>query len=298
MMASKAIGNAAFATDPPDWISALAFKPRKQSWVAASSGHFYKIIRKGDDPLQDWMDSECIATARREYADTLFLSELSDSVSRPLRMEHGCIVYPLLSGPDMRALLRSRAGREQREASLRNAMALLAQLHVRGGEATGHPPLDYRRNRYLSPGEEIASRIAQRRKTLVIGGFEVRNLRFDRTRRQWNFFDPHHLWRGAPEEDFARFVVSLLMINWGRDGDLRIWTDFDMHDLLATYEHGTPNSLDRMTLDYFLREKLAMRKFLALKTLRTMSPALRLLGWPYLAMYFRQLETWSSTHAL
>ena len=297
-MTSQHSMKAALPDDLSNEIVNLRFMRRQESWVAESSGHFYKIIRKSDDPLRDLRDPACIETARREYNDLRFLHQLSDNVCCPERMEQGCIVYPYLSGPDMRVVLQSDATHEQRATCLREAMVLLARFHSAVGNVGRYPVKDYQRDNHLTPNAAITERIAARNRTLVISGFEVRNLRFDQTRKAWRFFDPHHVKRGMPEEDFARFVVSLLMVNWGRDGTLRCWSDFDMDDLLAMYERAASINLDKALLDHFLRQTVVMRKSFAMKALRTMKPAQRIIGWPYLMMYFQQIEKWSSAHAV
>ena len=278
-------------------IETLVFTPRKESWVTSANGRFYKIFRNSDDPLRDWLDPACIEKARREYADMLLLRRLSDSVCHPVQLDHGCVVYPHLSGPDMRALLLARGCTPtQRAAGLRDAITLLAQLHAETGGAMDYPVKDYLRNSYLAPSTEVLARIAGRKRTLFIGGFEVRNFRFDRQRNEWLFFDPQHMFLGMPEDDLARFVISLLMVNWGKGGALRIWRDFDVADLVATYEHASARTLDRLLLNHFLRETIAMRRHFAEKALRGMRGTDRLIGRPYLSAYFLQLEKWVAKH--
>jgi hypothetical protein len=281
------------------WIDALAFTPRKESWVASSADWFYKIFRRSDDPARDWLDPLCIEKASREHADALFLGRLSDRVCMPVRLDHACVVYPRLSGPDMRPMLqqiRGAAGARQRRGVLREAMVVLAQLHGAKQEASNYPVKDYLHNGCLVPDAEVTRRIGERERTLFIGGFEVRNFRFDRHRDGWFFFDPQRVCLGMPEDGLARFVISLLMINWGQDGSVRLWQDFDASDLLATYEDAGARSLDRTLLNYFLRETIAMRRRLAGKALRNMSGAKRALGRPYLAAYFMQLNHWAAHH--
>ena len=278
-------------------VETLAFTPRKESWVASSAGWFYKIFRRSDDPARDWLDPACIEKARREYADMRLLRRLSDRVCCPARLDHACVVYPHLSGPDMRAMLRQRGvASQQRVAALRDAVTLLAQLHAETGNAVDYPAKDYLRKSYLAPGAEVLARIAVRERTLFIGGFEVRNFRFDRRHGAWFFFDPQHVFLGMPEDDLARFVISLLMANWGKGGSLRIWRGFDVDDLLATYEHASARTLDRLLLNHFLRETIAMRRHFAEKALRGMRGAGRLIGRPYLSAYFLQLEKWVAKH--
>lgn len=278
------------------WIDALAFTPRKESWVASSAGSFYKIFRKSDDPAQDWLDPACVKQAGREYADMLFLCQFSDRICSPIRLDHACIVYPQLSGPDMRAMLQWRGTTDaQRTAGLRDAVVLLSRLHMVNVDASRYPVKDYLSG-LLPPSRDVIMRIAGRERTIFISGFEVRNFRFDRPRGGWFFFDPQHMFLGMPEDDLARFVISLLMVNWGKGGSLRLWQDFDIDDLLSTYEQTSTRLLDKTLLNYFLRETIAMRRRFAEKALRAMNGARRILGQPYLAAYFLQLEKWAANH--
>jgi hypothetical protein len=273
--------------DSLDQIDTLKFARRKESWVASSSAHFYKAIRKSNDPLRDLDDPACIDIAMREYTDVCFLHGLDDGVCCPERIDRACIVYPFLSGPDMRTLLISHASHEQREACLLCAMRLLARLHR--GDAAGYPVKDYRRDSFLAPSPAVLDWMEGRRQTLVVAGFEARNFRFDQNSNAWFFFDPHYIWLGFPEEDFARFLVSLLMIRGRRSGP-RPWTGFDRFRLLADYETLAPAKLDRALLNYFLHEELAMRRFHAVKLARRMPPAVRPFVMTYTRFYYHQLR--------
>ncbi|MGH8182519.1 MAG: hypothetical protein ACREPH_02540 [Rhodanobacteraceae bacterium] len=276
------------STQPLDRIAALGFRRRKESWVAEAGGCFYKIPRSSDDPLHDLNDPECGDTALREYTDMRFLASLAaGGVCRPERIARACVVYPLLSGPDMRELLLRSRSPEARAASLHSAMRLLARLHH--GDAMDFPVKDYARDNFLAPTPALLARMQTRPRTLVVTGFEARNFRFDGGSNAWSFFDPHHLWRGSPEEDFARFVVSLLMIR-GRRGIPRPWTRFDRFHLLAAYEASAPMKLDRPLLNYFLDETLAMRRFHALRSARRMPATSRPVGAAYTRFYYQRLR--------
>lgn len=295
--------NAACERVPPTgsagWLAELAFTPRKESWVASSADRFYKIFRRSDDPLRDWLDPTCMEKAGREYADALLLRELSEHVCSPLRLDHACVVYPRLSGPDLRPMLQQKHGAfgaRHRAQALRKAMVVLAQLHRARSNPAGYPAKDYLHDGYLVPDAEVARRIGERERTLFIGGFEVRNFRYDEEREDWLFFDPQHVYLGMPEDDVARFVISLLMINWGQGGGVTLWQGFDVEDLLAAYEDAAGFLLDGTLLTYFLRETIAMRRHFAQKALRNMAGARRVIGRPYLAGYFMQLNHWAANH--
>lgn len=275
------------AAPAPLAIDTLRFTRRRESWVAESRGCFYKIVRHGNDPLRDLDDPACIETARREYTDMQFLHALDGAACRPERIERACIVYPRLGGPDMRALLLGRGPAAPRVACLEAAMRSLARLHH--ADADRYPVKDYRRDGFLAPGAAVLARMQGRARTLVVTGFEARNFRFDESRNAWCFFDPHHLWRGLPEEDLARLVVSLLMLPGRRRGP-RVWTHFDRFALLDAYAANAPAKPDRPLLDWFLAEELAKRRFHAMKLARRLPAAARMPGVAYTALYYARLR--------
>lgn len=276
------------------WIRALAFAPRKQSWVACSGNRFYKLFRRSDDPARDWLDRACIDDARREHDDMQLLHRFGEHACAPLRRDRGCVVYPRLSGPDLREmLLRRDHDAAGRAAALRDALCLLAQLHSATADAISQYPLkDYPADSHLRPDAEVLRRIRERPRTLCIEGFEVRNFRFDQPRHAWLFFDPQVVSRGVPENDIARFIVSLLMVNWGKGGSPRIWRDFHVGDLISVYERAASRSIDPVLLNYFLHETIAMRRHFAERALHALHGISRIVGWPYLSAYFLQIERW------
>jgi len=275
------------------WIDALTFARRKESWVAASAGSFYKIFRRGDDPARDWLDPACIERARREYADLQLLHRLDERACAPLRLDHGCIVYPRLSGPDLRErLLQRDPGGTDGGAALRDGVSLLARLHAATAAISHYPLKDYLIDGFLNPDADVLRRIDESRRTLCIEGFEVRNFRYDRQRRAWVFFDPQAVSRGVPENDLARFIVSVLMVSWGKGGSPRIWKHFHVDDLVSTYERAASRTIDPILLNYCLHETIAMRRHFAEKALRALRGMSRLFGRPYLSAYFLQLQNW------
>jgi hypothetical protein len=274
------------------WIDALAFARRKESWVAASADSFYKIFRSSGDPARDWLDPACMEKARREYAVMQLLHQLDARACKPLRLDHGCIVYPRLSGPDLRERLLQHGPGIGRAAALHDAVSLLARLHA-ATEAVSHYPLkDYLVDVFLNPDADVLRRIEECRRTLCIEGFEVRNFRYDAHRHAWMFFDPQVVSRGVPENDLARFIISLLMVSWGKGGSPKIWTHFDIGDLVSIYAHAASRSIEPVLLNYFLHETIAMRRHFAEKALGALHGVSRWIGRPYLSAYFAQLERW------
>lgn len=293
MTRSAAVVTKFRASPDAGWIAALAFARRKESWVATSADGFYKIFRRSDDPARDWLDPACMEKARREYADMQLLSRCDEHACRPLRLDHGCVVYPLLSGPDLRERLLRHGSAADRAAALRDAVSLLARLHAASEAVSRYPLKDYLVDVFLNPDADVLRRIEERRRTLCIEGFEVRNFRYDQRRGAWIFFDPQVVSRGVAENDLARFIVSLLMVTWGKGGSPKIWTHFDMDDLVSTYARAASRSIDPVLLDYFLHETIAMRRHFAEKALGALRGVSQWLGRPYLSAYFVQLKKWT-----
>lgn len=275
-------------------IATLGFTPRRESWVARSRGRFYKLARASDDPVGDWRDPACAATAAREYEDLRFLHRIAPDVVAPLERDQGCVVYPELSGPDLRDVLLTR--RASATAGLHAAMRLLARVHAAPADLARYPEKPYAAARYLPPVRDVLERLAARPRTLCMEGFEVRNFRYDGARRAWRFFDPQVVSRGVAENDVARFLVSVLMVTWGADGSWRIFTAFDPAALVASYERAAGSALDRTLLAYFTHESIAMRRHFARRALARLHGVRRSVGRPYLAAYFHQLERWAHTH--
>jgi hypothetical protein len=287
-----------YASVNPNSIVDLGFIKRPASWVATSGPLFYKVVRRTDDPKRDFEDPVCIEQAREEYTQMLFLHKLSPQVCRPTRLERGCIVYPRLSGPDMYTFLRDGCSRDEVNDCLQEAVVLLAKLHAGGDMASDYTEKNYRTKTYNSIDPTTAKFMGERRRTIIIDGFEVRNLRFDDISQNWYFFDPHHVSLGFPEEDFARFVVSLLMINWNLKGRLHLWKNFDVSDLLLKYNSVASERLEKKLINFFLHDAIMMRKHFATKSLNNMPALKRYMGGLYLFWYFYQLKKWAISHEI
>lgn len=280
-------------------ISAGLFTARFFSWVCVREKYFLKIPRvSGGQPETDFIDGA--GEAEREYRLTQGLAERFDGmVDAPLRLVDGCIVKRRLTGPDLWVLAKEKWATPPVHKGLSHAALFAAELHRL--DPTAMPGLavhDYANDPYLPAPEELQDRLQQRRRTIVLRGFEVRNFRQDRPGGQWKFFDPHEAVLGMPEDDFARYILSLLMINWGRHGNCRIWTRFDYRQILRVYETTRGASLDQELLVYMFRRNIAERRHRARRATCALSPFMWRLARAYEKLYFWQISRWGAGYGL
>lgn len=268
------------------------FFKRQLSWVAEDGACFFKIPRSSNSVTSDIVDPECISEARKEFVITKFLADLDESINKPLRVEQACIVYPLMSGPDMIDFIRKQKESPVIQDCIEASIRLLGRLHRATIDVSHLREHDYAKDRFLEAPPNLVGAISARRKTAVIDGFEVRNFRYDDVRDKWLFFDPHNIRRGIPEEDIARFIVSLLMLNWGKIPGLRVWTEFYGSSLLKAYEKESSVIIDESLLKYAFQLILNVRRYYAQKSVREMSFMKRILARIYLEIYFHQMQKW------
>ena len=241
-----------------DLIRAGRFTGRIWSWVCIGQRYFLKIPKVSGGHLDtDFRDGA--AEADREYRLTQSLAErIEGMVDTPLRLIDGCLVKRRLVGPDLWALAKQQGATKRVEEAIKHGVVFAAQLHrLDPATVPGLTVHDYANDPYLSAPEQLRDRLGQRQQTIVLGGLDVRNFKQDRPAGRWLFFDPHTAQVGAPEDDFARYILSLLMINWGRHLDCRIWTQFDYHELAAVYENTRGASLDHDLLAYMFARNIA-----------------------------------------
>jgi hypothetical protein len=284
------------ATCPVD-LAKLNFLRRQESWVVKDRGQFIKIPRLSEDPLADVWDPRCVAIATKDYENHVALNAICSRIPRPLWVWQACTAFPWLSGPDMREALLHAGSRDAAEHIAAAALEVLACIHGRSSDAKVFPWRDYGRTQFRPMIEIEASIIASAKRVVVMDGFEVRNFRFDYANSAWRFSDPHHISMGCAEQDVARFLVSLLMLNWGRDGRPWVWQRLEPGRLLDAYTRAGGVPLNRSLLNYFLGDCVAMRKFHAWKSLTGMRPFAKAAAWAFYATYFFQINRWVSANA-
>lgn len=243
------------------WIRDLIwggqFRRRVWSWVCVSGGYFLKVPRVSGRLETDFSDGG--AEADREYQLTCSLAApLEDMINVPLRLVDGCIVKPRLTGPDLWTMAKAEGATPRVQRAITGGIVLAAHLHRLDptivGALAAH---DYANDPYLPAPKELADRLNQRPRTIVLGGLEVRNFKQDGADGRWLFFDPHKAVLGVPEDDFTRYILSLLMINWGRNANCRIWTRFDFQELVGAYQEARGAALDHELLRYMFQRNVA-----------------------------------------
>jgi hypothetical protein len=281
-------------------LRAGAFARRPASWVAASGEWFYKIPRRSANCSVDIDDARAVADARVEFEQAALLAEHDAAVNPPIVRERACLVYPRIEGDDLMDRLRRGASGREAQALCEEAIALCGRLHrIEPGSLKRVAHHDYRADPFVPAPEAVLRRIRRRGLRLVVRGFEARNFRMDAGRGCLVFFDPHELVQGAPEEDFTRFVLSLLMIGWGRRGRPTAWTQFDLDSLSAAYERASGEPLDPALARYGFDLNLRMRRTHAHRAIAAMRAGpMRLAATAYAWSHFRQIDAWRRRHEL
>jgi len=282
-----------------DLICAGHFTGRIWSWVCVTERYFLKIPRMGSgQPEADLIDGA--AEAEREYGLTQRLAKsLQGMIDTPLRLVDGCLVKRRLTGPDLWALAKEEGATPRVQTAITHGVVLAAQLHRLDPAAVpGLAIHDYANDRYLPAPAALRDRLGQRRRTIVLGGLEVRNFKQDHDDGRWLFFDPHNAVLGAPEEDFARYIQSLLMINWGRHANCRIWTRFRFQQLVEVYETTRGAALDLDLLAYMFERNVA-RVRSDVRAFGDWSRFLRrVAARAYEELFLWQIRKWGSHHGL
>jgi len=294
---SPAPADPALAARVDELVRTARWTPRPLSWTLVADSRFYKIDRRSDDVAADLTNAEACARAEIEFALTCRLAALDAAIAAPLALVHGCIVTGALTGDDMPAALRRDEA--EREAALDAAMALIGRLHrVDAAALDGIPVHDYAANVYLPAPPALQERLRAHPRALVVRGFEVRNFRAERPGGEWRFFDPHQLDLAAPEEDVTRFIVSLLMLNWGRHANVLAWDGFELSRLVSVYERTRGEHLDHDVLAYTFALNTEMRRFHSrLRTAHLRGPR-ALAADVYGRTYFWQIERWGKRHGV
>lgn len=243
------------------WIRGLIcaglFTGRIWSWVCVHERYFLKIPRGRGGRLEtDFRNGA--AEAEREYRVTRQLAEhLGGGIDVPLRRIDGCIVKRRLTGPDLWSLAKEEGPTARVQRAITQGVMLATQLDRLDPAAVPNLPVhDYANDPHYPAPLKLHDRLSHRRRTIVLSGLEVRNFKQDGPDGRWLFFDPHDAVLGAPEDNFTRYILSLLMINWGRHADFRIWTQFDFRHLVRTYERARGAPLDSDLLSYMFERNI------------------------------------------
>jgi hypothetical protein len=272
-------------------ISSEQFVARRWSWVCVREHYFLKIPRLHGQRQADL--GAGILEAEEEYRLTDRLTQQLEMVDAPLMLIDACIVKRRLLGQDLWRLARQEGGTAEVQAAITQGLELAARLHNLDPATVPNLPVhDYANDPYLPAPKELLDPLRQKRRSIILAGFEVRNFMQDRPGGQWKFFDPHEAMLGAPEDDFARYVLSLLMINWGRNLHCRAWTHFDYPRLVRVYEAARGGHLEQDVLAYMFQRNIAARRFGARRATGKLPWFMRVAARSYEELFFRQVEKW------
>jgi hypothetical protein len=275
------------------------FECRRHSWVCSHEGLFFKIPRLEESPGPSLAEPSAIEAARLEYELTSQLAVLDDAIEAPLGRVGACLVKRHIPGVDaVRVARAAGAGGELQEA-LEAGVSLAGRLHRPGVAVLAERPVyDYGADPYLPAHEAVLERLRSRPRSLVVEGFEVRNFRREDATGRWKFFDPHNVLLGVPEQDFTQYVLSVLMINWGRNVRCRTWTRFDYPALREAYERARGEALDPLLLQYSFRRNVRVRMARALYWANRLGGVHRLGALTYAKIYFAQIRSWENDNAV
>jgi hypothetical protein len=277
-----------------DLIAKRHFQERQSSWISHADKYFLKIPRATvTAPISHAAATGSLDLAYKEMRELQFLARLSTKIVLPLDVsaKFACIIFPRIEGRNVRDVLVQNDIRTK-NTLLSDCITLLGELHrSRITENQDHLPRhDYANDVYFPLNK--AAQYDARRTSLVIDGFEIRNLLVDPSGKVW-FFDPHRLSIGFPEDDLSRFMLSLLMATWGLIRPIP-WTSFSLGSLIQRYEEASGQTVDYDVFTYCMHKNIAMRERFASQAVASM-PMLRAVGATlYKSIFFSQVKSWSS----
>lgn len=276
----------------------VQFAKRPLSWTASDGQWHYKIPRVGNSVAEDARSTVARREAESEFRALKMLTALSGSVIEPIAVIDGsaCIVTPYYSGTNLRDVLLENKSRAARQAVLQKAIVILARLHRGFLEREGRRLVEGDCQATEATRRDAVLRRSSDCRTLVIDGFEVRNLVVSDKSDRMMFFDPHRLSSGPPEDDVTRFIISVLMVPWGRGGGVTAMTDFSAEDLIGTYERVSRLELDAATLKCCFSRNLVMRERNARASVSKMPAVIRPAASLYSAAFFRRIRVWGTKH--
>ena len=254
-------------------VETNSFTQRQASWVAVKDGLFLKIPRKSSSVQEDMKSPLVRIEAEKEFAALSYLYTLSNRVLKPVAFleDFSCLVFPNLTGQDLIDELKERNTGE----GIKEAIIMLANIH-----------------KAASPHSSVSPT-----KLPVIGGFEVRNFRRDASGILY-FFDPHKIAYGEREEDVARFIISLLMIHWGRHLKCSTWTNFSLDEIIKTYESASDHKLNRDRLQQAFTKVSNMRKSKAFSQSNNAHYLLRFPMKVYTSVFFFKISLWRKSNGI
>jgi hypothetical protein len=279
-------------------VSEGRFRKRQESWIAVAEDWFFKVPRCSNDVKADATHGLTVAKAQVEYQALAQLAEITSYVVRPAMTipELGCLVLPRIYGDNARDILLRETDIAVVKRTALAGIDICASLHAPRHFPKSVTRLDYAKDPFGEAGITPQNPEFEQA-TLVVHGFEIRNVIIQGSDGSPVFFDPHDVGIGHPEDDLARYIISLLMVTWGYGGGLRIWQTFSVHDLIDRYEDQAEIAVDSARLTYFMRRALRMREHYARRSRLQLPPVVRGLGALYQLTFFEQLNRWMAKNA-
>jgi hypothetical protein len=279
-------------------IERVGFSKRRWSWICAYDDFFLKVPRVSDDLLLDLGAAEVRNLAKAEHDSLSILGSYSHAVILPMLFieECGCLVFPRISGRDLYDLLVKERTRRKCHELIAPALGLMGEVHRRSAAA---PPVGLREKVYSQHNMRQEKRsVRESPRCLSVFGFEVRNFRLCDENDGVRFFDPHEVYLGYPEDDVSRFVLSLLMIHWGRNWSCRLWRNFSLDAILDSYEREGGLRLEERRFAECFRLNVAMRERYAEAALEGLSRMKDVLGRTYRLLFFAQIKHWARANGI
>lgn len=274
---------------------------RRWSWVASSNNFFFKIPKLSESLKSDMSNPKALKSAREEYDNLIFLKRLCDDVVKPVDIleKYSCVIMDHIEGWDLLDELGNNNGPEALQLALEEGISLCALWHKYVPKESEKPPyIDYLNNHFYPAGDEVIRALRSHTYTIISSGYEIRNLMRDQKTNRLKFFDPHHLSLSAPEEDFTRFILSILMANWGKKMNLFIWNNFNFSRLVKVYEEARGAPLNKHILRYTFDLNVAMRKYFVEESIKQMKIYIRPVGLFYKKVYFYQINNWRNANGI
>lgn len=290
--------------DVPGLITAGRFQRRPLSWVCLLDDYWIKIPRKSASIASDAQDLDVYARSVKQFEEAGRLNALDPQILAPVELDdaHACLIYRRMDGGDLHTAILAARNPEQIAPAIREALGLCARLHqipLTDERLSGLTRYNYLTDQDCPAMGAVASAIEIQPHTVVVGGMLIRNYMWDREGGSLYFFDPHGVFIGIPEENIARFILSLVMATWGRQSlSWRIWELFDPAELLDYYEKISGRKLSLSLLRYSMDLHVARRWRYAKKSISNMPVLLKVPAEIWGRLYFKQIQRWRKKHGI
>lgn len=274
-------------------IESKRFIKHGYSWFALTEQHFYKIPLFSKNVKADSARPEALELIQEEYQHAMFLSQLDEAMEKPLALleKYACLVKKRIFGKDLLLKLRTSSNKKEHQKWLEEGISIIARIHRHKDKLKNEVSVyDYGKWEFSPLTPKQLEILKSHPPHLIVQGFEIRNLIHENNKLI--SFDPHSVCLGVPEDDVSRYVLSILMVNWGSRLKCIVWKNFDFNKLLKVYEETRGEKTDKNILSMMFDWNIAMRDFYAKKKEKRLPLYLRILAVTYRRIYFWQIENW------